>query len=619
MIRVLVALLALLLPLAAVGQDAPSTGEVVYEKYCSHCHGREGDGQGVAAKRMRPEPRDFTAGKYKIRTTPNGFLPTDADLERAIRKGLPYSTMPAFENLTEAELDAVVEYIKSFSDDFEDPEAFADPIAIPSPPPYSEELAAEGRELYQAPETGCARCHGLDGRGDGSSAPTQTDDWGVHLRPANLTMPWTFRGGGTREDIYRTLNTGFNGTPMASFNGALTDEQMWAIATFITSHNQDREEPPYTNVIRAVGAENEIDLALGREVFANAPEAMLPTVGQIIQPGRDFYPSALAVKVRAVFDREDIAFLVEWDDMRAETSGTNGPDLAVRRWEEGHADAGEGAPAGGEEDGGFWGDEAVEEDDEGSFWGDEAVEEDDEGDFWGDAAVEEDDGAAVDEGGGFWGDAAVADDAGDDSGDDFWGEAEDDGGADDDFWGGGDDAAADAGPTGPDTEFSDAVAIQLPLTLPTGIARPYILFGDAQNPVELWFADMGKGDEATTYVARGTAAIAPGEGADPEVAASYENGRWSVIFKRSRQGRGTVSFDEEVFVPIAFSVWDGFNRERGNKRALTVWNHVYLEPLERPSPIGPMARAGLGVLGLELLLIGWVRRRARKKESGEPA
>ena len=39
------------------------------------CHGDKGDGNGVAAPHLQPRPRDFTSGKFKIRTTPSGKLP----------------------------------------------------------------------------------------------------------------------------------------------------------------------------------------------------------------------------------------------------------------------------------------------------------------------------------------------------------------------------------------------------------------------------------------------------------------------------------------------------------------------------------------------------------------
>ena len=67
------------------------------------------------------------------------------------------------------------------------------------------------------------------------SAPTLKDEWDHPIHAANLAQRWTFRGGSSREDIFRTMSTGFNGTPMPSFADALTPEQRWAITDFIVS------------------------------------------------------------------------------------------------------------------------------------------------------------------------------------------------------------------------------------------------------------------------------------------------------------------------------------------------------------------------------------------------
>jgi hypothetical protein len=60
-------------------------------------------------------------------------------------------------------------------------------------------------------------------------------------------------------------------------------------------------------------------------------------------------------------------------------------------------------------------------------------------------------------------------------------------------------------------------------------------------------------------------------------------------------------------MPVAFSVWDGFSRERGNRRGLTVWQSIYVEPDVVPSAVGPMLRIALLILAIELVVIGWVR------------
>ena len=68
---------------------------------------------------------------------------------------------------------------------------------------------------------------------------------------------------------------------------------------------------------------------------------------------------------------------------------------------------------------------------------------------------------------------------------------------------------------------------------------------------------------------------------------------------------------------MAFSVWDGFSRERGNRRGLTSWYSVYVEPQLVPSAIGPMVRTALLILVIELAVIGWVRWRNRQGTRGE--
>ena len=83
-----------------VGTEAQrESGKKLYLKYCSQCHGEKGDGEGYAAPHLRPRPRNFTTGKFKVRTTPNGALPTHQDLVNIIRRGMPYTSMPAWPDL----------------------------------------------------------------------------------------------------------------------------------------------------------------------------------------------------------------------------------------------------------------------------------------------------------------------------------------------------------------------------------------------------------------------------------------------------------------------------------------------------------------------------------------
>jgi len=563
--RCALVLLALaVLPVQAsmeMGTDAQrAEGRQLYEKYCAQCHGIDGDAEAYATTRVKPAPRDFTTGKFKFRTTPTGLLPTDQDLVRVIRNGLPYTSMPGWPMFTDQQVLNIIYYIKTFSEDWSNPDKHDEPISIPSPPAMSEDSIARGKEIYEL--QGCKACHGVLGRGDGLSARTLKDEWGQHIRPADLTQRWTFRGGPTRTDVFRTFSTGVNGTPMPSYFDSLSEEDRWYLTDYIDTMGGS-DGPNYANLLIVTPVDDELDLENEEELFADAPQVRFPLLGQIIQPGRDFYPSVTSLQVQAVYNRNEIAFRIRWSDMSAETSGHNGPALETALWDDELPDA----PA--EEEGGgdsFWGDEVAEED-EGAVWGDELVEE-----------VEE-----TDEGG-FWGEDAVAE------GDDFWGEGEEDTGA--------------AG-------LSDAVALQFPTQLPRGIRKPYFLFGDLENSVDLWFVDLADG-RGRLFTGRGADSIEPSRADEIDATAEYQDGQWTVLLKRELRSRSGITFDEDTYVPIAFSVWDGFNNERGNKRGLSQWLFLYTEPREAVSSVGPMARAVLITLVIELLIVFIIRRRHAK-------
>ena len=169
---------------------------------------------------------------------------------------------------------------------------------------------------------------------------------------------------------------------------------------------------------------------------------------------------------------------------------------------------------------------------------------------------------------------------------------------------------------GPASEFSDAVSIQIPSQVPTSARKPYFIFGDGQNSVDLWFFDLAR-PEPLQFTGRGSADIAPNDTGDVTGVASYDQGEWSVIFKRPLRASAGAPFAPGEFLPIAFSVWDGFSRERGNRRGLTSWYSLYVEPEVVPSAVGPMVRTALLILVIELAVIGWVRWRHGSRARGE--
>ncbi len=206
-------------------------GKFVYERYCISCHGADGDGQGEFAEWISPKPRDFRQGTFKWRSTPSGSLPTDADLERTMMNGLYGTHMPAWYMFDHMEHMEVIAYIKTFSDRWRN-ELPESALVIPPEPNNDSASIRRGHSLYVS--TGCDRCHGVAGQGDGPSARGLKDDWGFPIVPYNLTTG-RIKCGQTAADIFRVLFTGLGGTPMPSFEKSLSPDQAWDIAHYILS------------------------------------------------------------------------------------------------------------------------------------------------------------------------------------------------------------------------------------------------------------------------------------------------------------------------------------------------------------------------------------------------
>jgi len=307
------------------GQEA---SKKMYEKRCSQCHGTEGKADGPAAKFSVPRPRDFTWGVYKLRTMPSGYPPTDEDLFRTIRRGIPGTTMPGWKEFTDDEVKGLIQYIKGFAPDvFESDDEMPAPITIGEPPKSTPELIEKGKKLFT--DSKCWECHGKKGRGNGkkSKAPEFKDDWGYRIAPRNLTHPWEFRGGedAAVEDIYRAITTGLDGTPMASFQDSLPDEDRWALAHYVKSL-QVKRQLGYT--ILATHSEKLPDDP-DDPIWDTVVYMDIPMVGQVTIEPRMFTPKVDNVRIQAIYNAEGVAFRVIWDD-----TTQNKPDPASEIFED---------------------------------------------------------------------------------------------------------------------------------------------------------------------------------------------------------------------------------------------------------------------------------------------
>ncbi len=237
-------------------------GQAVYMKRCVQCHGVTGDGNGPAAVHLYPRPRDYTRAIFKFTSTPYGSRPRRQDLIDTVRRGVVGTSMPAFDRISDKDVEAVVDYVLVLSQrgelEFqlameadaseelgpEYVEEYVDDVIrvwteaeselthpLSPQPVLTEELAKLGREAFLS--KGCSKCHGEDGRGH-TKDNIGRDSWGHATRAADLTSGM-LRGGQEPIDVYRRIMNGINGTPMPGFSRALQDEPetIWNLVAYV--------------------------------------------------------------------------------------------------------------------------------------------------------------------------------------------------------------------------------------------------------------------------------------------------------------------------------------------------------------------------------------------------
>jgi len=302
----------------------PETGKVIYEQHCAACHGVNGAGDGPAAVWLYPKPRNFSAGQFKIKSTPGQALPTDDDLLQSVTRGLAGSSMPSFSYLTEPERRDVVQYIKrltAYTDKsgklmnrFEEAAAngtLAKPVEVPAEPAISLQELTLGREVFKKMQ--CALCHGETGAGDGTQVPTLKDVAGLPIRPRDFNTG-LFRGGHTGRDLYLRINNGLAGTPMIPYGSdVLKPEERWALVHYVQSL---RRTDVAVNDLLAPE-----DSAIRVQKVAKLPTNPMDNDWESRDPVRvplnPLWPEpnqVYAVAVGAVTDGKQLAVLLQWRD-----------------------------------------------------------------------------------------------------------------------------------------------------------------------------------------------------------------------------------------------------------------------------------------------------------------
>lgn len=195
----------LLLSMPYLAHGAPS-GQQLYDSYCAVCHGAKGNG-GVGVPLALP---DFQYGV------------TDDFLAKTIRHGRPGRVMPAFPQLSDTEINALVKHIRQW--------APGKPIAPPKKKITGD--IKHGKILYQQR---CASCHGTNGEGGKGTGVTFSRPRDLAIIPPALNNSG-FLKSASDQIIKAALMNGREGTPMISFlKNGLTEQDIDDIVVYIRS------------------------------------------------------------------------------------------------------------------------------------------------------------------------------------------------------------------------------------------------------------------------------------------------------------------------------------------------------------------------------------------------
>ena len=331
---------------AAWGQDgasgsqvtgAPTAGQKLYAQHCAGCHGANGDGNGPAAAFVFPKPRSFQFGKYRLVSTENQ-VPSQADLEAVLTRGMPGSSMPSWAhlNLEERALlaqevyrltgeGARVRYVENLkkeqgltdenikaADVQQEIAEFvknrttpSGPAVVPAISAAAPAAIARGKEHFT--KQGCVSCHGNEGKGDG--VKKMVDDEGYPTRPRDLTRG-IYKGGHDPASLFLRIARGMPGTPMPSAP-LLSETQVVDLIHFLRSlSTEEQRQAPI------VKREN-ISAVKVASLPGNSDEMAwntAPKVNLRLTPlwWRD--DAVPQIQVQALHDGRSIAFRLEWED-----------------------------------------------------------------------------------------------------------------------------------------------------------------------------------------------------------------------------------------------------------------------------------------------------------------
>ncbi len=96
-----------------VAPGSAAAGRALFGRYCAACHGETGRGDGPLAARVNDPRADLSKPRFASLRSGPGAEPEAAALARVIRYGLPPTSMPGHEWLTDREIVDLVAHVKT--------------------------------------------------------------------------------------------------------------------------------------------------------------------------------------------------------------------------------------------------------------------------------------------------------------------------------------------------------------------------------------------------------------------------------------------------------------------------------------------------------------------------
>jgi len=300
-------------------------GHDAYMLYCYACHGEKGDGKGPSSYGLRPPPRDFTKGLFKFaRVRAGDEMPNDEDLTRIVLGGLHGTAMLPWD-ITNKEVNAIIQYIKTLGPLTEDgvqehkgskwerKNKKGNFLKVlepwqPEDDPWvgkAQTAIQRGKELYHL-RAECMNCHpGYDtkeelykmsveaAKRDSSvfsplksfredlshSQAKKSDEYGVQIMPPDFTMDFvrSAHPESRIKDLYRVLSFGVYPIMPAWKGAGLSDSDIYAIAYYVKSLIDLRGTPAALELRQRMNQQKAFDIPKEEEPKPADPAPGTPT------------------------------------------------------------------------------------------------------------------------------------------------------------------------------------------------------------------------------------------------------------------------------------------------------------------------------------------------------